>query len=146
MSILSWLKHFASDETPSEMTFAANEQQFYGLDMKSALDAHLEWTQRLEAPMNGSSAEELEVAIVASDCHCILGKWIHGEAKQQFSQLPEYRELQRIHADFHLTAGEILRQIQSRPGDGSVSLKPIQRQSGSVQLALVRLYARAQEH
>jgi hypothetical protein len=150
MSILSWLKQMGSDSNKAElidtqsMTFAANEQQFHGLDMKSALDAHLAWTHRLEEQMNGTAAETLEVGTVASDCNCMLGKWIHGEGKQRFGQMQEYTDLKKIHAEFHLTAGEILHEIQSKPGDTSISLKPIKHKSGSVQLALVRLYASAQ--
>ncbi len=150
MSILSWLKQVTTgskDELmPSkDMQFAANEQEFHGLDMKSALDAHLAWTHRLEDQMHGTASEELEVGTVASDCNCVLGKWIHGDAKARLSHMPEYKELKQIHAEFHLTAGEILHKIQSNPGETTISLKPIQHKSGAVQLALVRLYAKAQE-
>jgi len=151
MSILSWLKEVtAGDNTvgfidTSSMTFAKGEEQFLGLDMKAALDAHMAWTRRLEAKLNGDRQDDLDLATVASDCECKLGKWLHGSAKLQFGEIPDYAELRRIHADFHLKAGEILNNVVN--GDREMALKnlkDLRHQSGNVQLALVRLYSHAQ--
>lgn len=152
MSILSWLKTVGSSVTSAElidtesMTFAKGEEEFHGLDMKAALDAHSAWNKRLEGKISGTNNEPLSLATVASDCECQLGKWIHGPAKAQFGSVADYDELRRVHADFHLKAGEILNNVQN--GDAttaSSNLKELRFQSGNVQLALVRLYSHAQQ-
>lgn len=151
MSILSWLKQVSSSATSAglidteSMTFAKGEEQFHGLDMKGALEAHTAWTRRLEEKICGVNNEQLNVATVASDCECKLGKWIHGTAKQQFGGLADYEELRRVHADFHLKAGEILNNVLNGEQDrASSNLKEIRYQSGNVQLSLVRLYSHSQ--
>jgi hypothetical protein len=150
MSILSWLKQVGSGTSADminsgAMTFAQGEEEFHGLNMKDALEAHTAWTRRLEGKISGENQEQLNVAVVASDCECKLGKWIHGTAKQQFGATPDFEELRRVHADFHLKAGEILNNVLN--GDqakAASNLKEIRYQSGSVQLSLVRLYSHAQ--
>lgn len=149
MSILTWLKEVTTGGHPGfietgGMTFAEGEEQFHGLNMKAALDAHVAWTHRLEGKLNGDNPEELDVATVASDCDCKLGKWIHSSAKQQFGDVPEYHQLRETHADFHRKAGEILNNVGNSESELAHSnLKELRYQSGKVQLALVRLYSHA---
>jgi hypothetical protein len=150
MSILSWLKQVGSGSgadviNSGAMTFAKGEEEFHGLNMKDALEAHTAWTRRLEGKISGENQEQLNVATVASDCECKLGKWIHGTAKQQFGTTPDFEELRRVHAEFHLKAGEILNNVLNGDQTRAASnLKEIRYQSGSVQLSLVRLYSHAQ--
>jgi hypothetical protein len=150
MSILTWLKAVTHGDENADfiqsnpITFAANEEQFHGLDMKEALDAHTQWYQRLEDKITGKSQEELNVAHVACDDRCLLGQWLRSEAKQHFGLLSSYEELRRIHADFHYTAGQVLNNVlngeELRARD---ELRKVRHKSGGVQLALVRLYAEA---
>jgi hypothetical protein len=150
MSILTWLKEVTSGGSAefidtNGMTFAKGEEQFHGLDMKAALDIHMGWTHRLQGKLTGHNPEHLDVATVASDCECTLGKWIHGSAKEQFGGLPEYHQLRQTHAEFHLKAGEILNNVVNGECEVAKSnLKELRFQSGNVQLALVRLYSQAQ--
>ena len=150
MSILSWLKAVSANGSSAEaiqsqtMQFADGEEQFHGLNMKNALDAHIEWSHRLEAQISKTATEELEVGIVASDDRCTLGKWLHSVARDEFGNLPEYEELKRIHAAFHLKAGEILNDVQNGETENARALlKDLRRGSGEVQLSLVRLYSKA---
>ncbi len=150
MSILSWFKHVTEDSTGADLmdqplTFGEGEEVFSGLNMRDALDAHMAWTNRLEGKITGENKEELDVVAVASDCECKLGRWIHGEAKQQFGNQPDLEELRRVHAEFHLKAGEILNNVTNGQGkDALANLKQLRHQSGTVQLSLVRLYSHAQ--
>ncbi len=148
MSILSWIKGVTqgaaeADVIPQQpLVFAPGEEEFQGLNMKDALQAHTEWTQRLEAKVAGSSEEVLHVATVACDSRCKLGKWIHGVAHHQFGHLPAFEELRKVHADFHLTAGEVLNNVINGDSEQARNeLKKVRHKSGGVQLALVRLYA-----
>lgn len=151
MSILSWLKEVTTGDNKAgfidtdSMTFAKEEVEFHGLDMKAALDAHVAWTKRLEDKLSGSNDEELDVATVASDCECTLGKWLHGTAQNKFGESPDYEELRQVHADFHLKAGDILNNVLHGEKDSAINnLKELRFQSGKVQLSLVRLYSHAQ--
>jgi len=150
MSILSWFKQVTEDHSNTElldrpMTFGEGEEIFRGLNMKDALDAHMSWTRRLEGKLTGENTEELDVANVASDCECKLGKWIHGPARDEFGGNNDYDLLRRIHADFHLKAGEILNNVVNGDRESAErNLKEIRYQSGNVQLALVRLYSHSQ--
>lgn len=151
MSILTWLKNVTANGSSAalmqeSLEFAAGEEEFRGLNMRDALNAHVQWTHRLEDIISGKSNEQLEVGTVASDCHCLLGEWIHSYAKQHFGSIGEYSELKKLHADFHLSAGQILNNIQNEQmEDAKNALKELRYKSGNVQLALVRLYAQAQE-
>lgn len=151
MSILSWLKEVTTGDSSAgfidteSMSFAKGEEQFHGLDMKAALDAHTAWTKRLEGRINGTNNESLNIADVASDCNCTLGKWLHDAARQQFGNSIDYKELRRVHADFHLKAGEILNNVLNGESEKAhKNLKELRYQSGNVQLSLVRLYSHAQ--
>ena len=150
MSILSWFKEVTSGNASAELMqqsleFKDGEQDFHGLNMRDALDAHTAWTKRLEGKIEGSNNEELDIAKVASDCECVLGKWIHGEAKKQFGEESDLEELRKVHADFHLKAGEILNNVTNGDHeDARENLKKLRHQSGSVQLSLVRLYSHSQ--
>lgn len=152
MSILSWFRQASANVTNAglidtdSMTFAKGEEEFHGLDMKGALEAHMSWVRRLEGKISGENHEQLDVATVASDCNCTLGKWLHGTARQQFGDSDDYKELRRIHADFHLKAGEILNNVvHGNKEQANSNLKEIRYQSGNVQLSLVRLYSHAQQ-
>jgi len=149
MSILTWLKAVTDGgNTPefieaSKMQFARGEESFHGLDMKNALDAHMAWLHRIETRLNGTNDEPMDLVSVAGDRHCTLGHWIHGEAKERFGNMPEYRELREAHAGFHLKVGAALNDIEN--GDGArvrESLRSIRHKSGEVQLALIRLYSK----
>lgn len=144
MSILSWFKKANKGDTSAPIVFDKGEEEFQGLNMKDALDAHNSWTVRLQDLLNGTSEEQLNVADVAVDHQCALGQWIHNHGKSNFSHMEEYDELKRIHADFHLTAGQVLNNVQhGDENQADEGLKAIRHKSGQVQLALVRLYSSA---
>ncbi len=149
MGLLDWLhkteKTERKDESPRMPVFGRHEEEFHGLNMRLALEAHLKWKERLEKTLAGSSGESLEVGVVAADDRCTLGQWLHGEARRLFAQYPEYDSLVKAHADFHLMAGDILCDAHDgRTDEARDKLRSGFRQkSDRVQLALVRLYARA---
>lgn len=154
MGILSWLKSVTQggDEISDVITlrpveFAAGEEEFSGLNMKEALDAHIAWTRRLEDQLKGRDAAHYPADAAAADHLCTLGKWIHGAARREFGALPEYGELLRVHAEFHAVVGAVLSEVQHREQvDAEQALKAVRQKSGDVQLALIRLYASVQGH
>jgi len=144
MSILSWLKNAVAGKPQAPIEFKDDEKQLGSLDMKGAIDAHMAWKARLQAQIAGEADETLEVAAVASDRNCALGKWIFGEAKQGYGWMEEYATLRDAHARFHACAGAILKDAQKGARDAAEqALKgDLRRNSEAVQLALVRLYAK----
>jgi hypothetical protein len=144
MKALDWLRRKLAGEDV-QLYFREGEEEFSGLNMKQAIDAHMAWRRRLEAAVQGTSRETLAVSDVAADHLCTLGKWIHGTAKAKYGQLPEYRELNQSHAAFHLLAGEVLK--EHRRGNREMALRllrvGLRETSEQVQLNIIRLYARA---
>jgi len=154
MGILNWLKHvteadgmkteFISDQP---LHFGKGEEMFQGLNMKEALDAHMAWTKRIEKLLVDEDAGGYPIAEVSADRNCVLGKWLHNEAKLKFSAMQEYHELRNVHAGFHLHVGGILNDVvNGNKANAEKGVKEIRHHSGLVQLALIRLYAAAQEN
>lgn len=146
MGLLDWFSRASKnndDKGHAPAEFDKGEEEFHGLNMKTAIDAHVKWKERLVRQLSDSSSEMLEITRVATDSYCELGKWLHDEGKKRFSHTNEYKQLIRSHADFHLFAGEILMDIRS--GDKEIAEKKLRtefrRKSDRVQLDLVRLYA-----
>lgn len=148
MGLLSWLGRIAAGEKPDTIEFDEGEKDFGTLDMRSAIDAHMAWKGRLQAFVAGTSGEKLDVATVSRDNECTLGLWIHGEAARKYRDLGEYATLRDVHAQFHACAGGIVR--DARAGAAEVAARGIKqdlrKHSEAVQLALVRLYAKARDY
>lgn len=145
MGILSWLKGFTAGDVVGTASFAPGEETFHGLNMKDAIDAHIAWKAKLETQISGN-AEKLEIGQVASDDRCTLGCWIHGTGKQEFGMLPEFSDLVRDHAQFHLIAGSILMEAHAEKTQEALKQlrgSEFRHASDMVQLTLVRLYAKA---
>lgn len=145
MGLFGWLRrHEAGEENPT-LILNEGEQTLEGLDLKGAIDAHMKWRERLTDYLNGVSSESLRVGVVACDDHCTLGKWIYGAGGKRFSHLSELEELRAIHAQFHLCAGDVLLKHDTTDKVGAEILlnTTFKKLSGQVQLALVRLYAKA---
>lgn len=148
MGVFAWLKRAmgATDTQDEPIEFAQGEERFQGLNMKEALDAHLAWNGRFEAMIKGEVTGRLRYSEVVSDDCCVLGQWIHGQARQAYGGSPEYAELKKVHAHFHETAGIVLQSIEKGAlGRAREKLKALRTESGRVQLALAKLYASQQD-
>ncbi|MBN8717014.1 MAG: CZB domain-containing protein [Stenotrophomonas sp.] len=153
MGLLDWFKRNASKDVsatksapsaPLEaLTFGEGEGHLGSLDMKTALDAHAAWKQRLQDVMDGKQ-EPPEVHKVARDDLCALGQWLHGEGRAKFAGSDEYGALLQTHAEFHLCVGDALSaHLDGRRDEAEAGLKKMRAMSDRVQLALVRLFMRA---
>lgn len=145
MALLDWLhKRLAGDEK-AELTLSKEEESLSGLNLKEVLDAHMAWRKRLKDALDGLGSETYEVASVAQDNLCVLGKWLYGPGKAHYAHLPEYEVLRRTHADFHLCAGEVLIEHQGGNVDAAANLLKgkFHGISNKIQLDLVRLFTSA---
>lgn len=59
---------------------------FNGLDLEYAVTAHLKkWKYKLEKSIEEQNTKEYVLSLVSSNHNCALGKWIHNQAKESYS-------------------------------------------------------------
>jgi hypothetical protein len=84
------------------------------VDFNEAIKAHSAWKMKLREAISAQSST-LDVATIAQDDCCALGKWLHSdEFGMQFGALPSHAECIRLHADFHKNASKVAAVINSR--------------------------------
>ena len=142
-----WLTSRLKGNADAELVIDPDEEMLSGLNLKEVLDAHEAWKDKLEMELSGVSSEPIDANIVASDCHCVLGKWLHGKGKKDYSKLPEYKLALDAHADFHQAAAEVVIQHQSNHTEQAKQLLKTRFKlaSNDNQLELVRLFTAAKE-
>lgn len=121
MSINRWLAQLTGDDVagsgsrtgPGSNPAPAREEEASGLNFRTAIEAHQEWKMRLHAVIEAKSPEGLDPVLVSRDDQCELGQWIHGAGGRQFDGQPQFVDLVKKHAAFHLCAGRVLSLAQS---------------------------------
>ncbi len=144
----SWLAKKLGFDDNAAGFIAPGEGNLSGLNLKEALDAHAEWKNRLQTEIDGLSTNApLDVSLVASDCQCTLGKWLHGTGKKKFARLPEYKKALKAHASFHISAAEVVIEYQSGNTEQAKKLlsTSFREASNNNQLELVRLFSAAKK-
>ena len=69
------------------------------LDFVSAKLKHASWKSKMRRFLNGEMTMSESEAVSHHDCQ--LGKWLYSEGKANFNSMPEFRELESIHAKLH---------------------------------------------
>jgi len=82
------------------------------MDLNIAIQKHAEWKTKFRSAM--MKHEQMDVATISKDNCCDLGKWLHGEANDQFGQLASHAECIKKHAEFHVEAGKVALAINSK--------------------------------
>ncbi len=82
------------------------------MDLSTAIQKHAEWKTKFRSAM--MKQEQLDVATIAKDNCCDLGKWLHGEAKAQFGQLGSHTDCIKKHAEFHTEAAKVAVEINNK--------------------------------
>jgi methyl-accepting chemotaxis protein len=82
------------------------------MDLDSAIGKHAEWKLKLRSAI--AKKETMDAATISKDNCCDLGKWLHGEAKAKYGQIPSHSECIRKHAAFHIEAGKVANAINSQ--------------------------------
>lgn len=77
------------------------------MTLDDTIRAHVAWKIKLQSYLAGHG-EKLDATRVSQDCHCDLGKWIHGEGGARHGALSEFRTLKADHAAFHQSAGRVV--------------------------------------
>jgi hypothetical protein len=76
------------------------------LDFETAKRKHLLFKSQLRSILYGV---ETDVVPVMSEFECGVGKWIYNHALHTYSKIPEVRVLERVHADLHAIARELVK-------------------------------------
>ena len=76
-----------------------------GLDFEQAKAKHLLFKSKLRSILYGIEIDETPVI---SHYDCAVGKWIYGHAINDYGQIPEMQELEKVHADIHTSARELI--------------------------------------
>lgn len=82
------------------------------MDLAQAGQAHSEWKIKLRMAI--AKQDTLDATVISADNQCLLGKWLHGEARGKFSSLPSYAECVSKHAIFHQEAGKVAQAINAK--------------------------------
>lgn len=69
------------------------------LDLSGARAAHLAWKDRLCGYLDGRATLTRDQLVCHHDCD--LGRWYYSEGLQHYSDIPEMRELEPLHAALH---------------------------------------------
>lgn len=118
MAFKQWLINFLSSKEksnpdqafilPASVASSAEEEEFEGLNFRTAIESHQKWKTRLQGVIDSGAADTLSVEEVARDDRCALGKWLHGPGNQKFGHQSTFKTLQENHAHFHTCAGKVL--------------------------------------
>ncbi len=81
------------------------KKNFIQLDFEQARARHLLFKSKLRLILYGVEIDETPVS---SHYECAVGKWIYGHALKDYGHLAEMHELERVHADIHTAARDLI--------------------------------------
>ena len=102
-----WLRRLLGERSPELSSYVAERDwTSRGLDLKHAIQGHLDWRRRLDDFVGaGNSQQAMGVEDAGAVDRCALGHWIlENQAKGE----PCFDELDRVHREFHRMAGQIV--------------------------------------
>lgn len=115
--------------------------QNHGFNVKSALDAHCRWRDKLIAIINGTDTET-NLSELGMDDRCELGQWLHSVGQNQYGSMSEFQEIMKLHHDFHRCVQEVV-DIYIAEGAGVAKCElagNFQKKSAMVQEQIVRFF------
>lgn len=82
------------------------------MDFGKAIQAHIQWKQRLQNCINDKNIGDLNSNNVCKDNLCDLGKWLHSDQPETIIKDPTFLEIIDRHKRFHEIAGSIVKRIE----------------------------------
>ncbi len=151
MGLLDWFSALAKGDDKSAHSVATaphvggikEEAVVQGLDFVAAIEAHRKWKDRLADYAQGISNEKLDHAVICRDDQCALGKWIYGSGGVFTGHLPLFHQLKAKHAQFHISAAEVVEKVQHGYREEAVGMLlegEFPKNSRDVQSLLSKLY------
>lgn len=112
---LALIRRSLADTEANLLAILYNEDdvQNHGLNVKSALDAHCKWRDRLVSMINGMD-DSFPIDKASVDNECELGKWLHTVGSSKYSELPEFKQLMSSHRMFHSCVKQVVDVLKSQ--------------------------------
>ncbi|MBJ9240205.1 MULTISPECIES: CZB domain-containing protein [Citrobacter] len=106
---LALLKRNISDVEANliSIMYTDGDIQNHGFNVKSALDAHCRWRDKLINIINGTDTVT-NLNELGMDDRCELGQWLHTVGQNQYGSMSEFQELMKLHHDFHRCVQEVV--------------------------------------
>ena len=82
------------------------------MDLDNAIAAHAQWRTRFRTAIR--NGDQFDVAMIAKDNCCALGKWLHGDARTLYAGQTAYGMLITHHAAFHAEAAKVAASINAK--------------------------------
>ena len=81
---------------------SSNQFKLHGgnLDFIAAKDGHLDWVLKLEKYLAGDKSA-IHHSSLTNHHNCLLGRWYYGVGTQRYGNLPNMKDLEAPHIDFH---------------------------------------------
>lgn len=151
MNLFDWFTALAKGDVKHSNTIATaphlggikEDAVVQGLDFVAAIEAHRKWKDRLSDYAQGLSNEKLDHSIICRDDQCALGKWIYSSGSVFTGHLPLFHQLKAKHAQFHISAAEVVEKVQQGHKEEAVELLlegEFPKSSRDVQSLLSKLY------
>jgi hypothetical protein len=150
MGLFDWFSALSKGDEKSAQAAATaqmggikEDSVVQGLDFVAAIEAHRKWRERLSEYTQGTSNEKLDHAVICRDDQCALGKWIYGPGVTFTGHLPLFHQLKAKHAQFHISAAQVVEQVQSNHKEQAVNMLlegDFAKNSRDVQTLLSKLY------
>lgn len=87
-----------------------------GLDVRSAIAAHIAWKEKLLEQLAGGGGE-LDPNVICQDNRCALGQWIYGAAAARLGKFQGLTVLRINHQMFHHIAAQVVELHQAGEDD-----------------------------
>ncbi len=106
-AVVDWLERFEPD--PKWLLGGSHQIEQLDLPLLLAQYDHVKWVRQVVGSLDGKAAGALGAKELSDHCDCRFGLWLAGEGRDRYGHLPEYAEIDGIHAGMHRLAHEILR-------------------------------------
>lgn len=82
------------------------------MNFDEAIKAHVAWKIKFKGAMQNK--ESLDAETIGKDNCCPLGIWLHGDAKERFNAVSDYKTCVSLHAEFHRQAALVAAAINEK--------------------------------
>ena len=90
--------------------------------INDAIGAHGMWKMRLRTAIRTGHGDVNSI-VAGCDNECAFGKWLYGpEIDSGTRNGVPYQVIRRLHADFHRSAGQVLRHVEKHESDAAEGL------------------------
>ncbi|MBF0264488.1 MAG: CZB domain-containing protein [Gammaproteobacteria bacterium] len=83
------------------------------MNIDEVINEHYQWKVLVEGLFDQKTSNLVDSSLISTDINCSLGKWIISNEAEQISQTQMFKDLKKIHKNFHQLAGTILVDFQS---------------------------------